>query len=197
MLFHKYSDGSERPIAYASKSLTSAEKNYSQIEREALSIIFGVRKFHQFLYGRSFLLLTDHKPLLTIFGHKKGIPIMAASRPQRWAIILSAYTYTIVYKPTKEHGNANCLSRLPQETDPEFEKFHTYKSVVNLIQETQLKSLPLSADTITEKDAILSQVLLKINQGWPNTSKSLPKELHPYFHHKLQLTIHNGCILQS
>ena len=75
-------------------------------------------------------------------------------------------------------------------------KFHTYKSVVNFIQETQLKSLPLSADTVkkeTEKDAVLSQVLLKINQGWPNTSKSLLKE----FHRKLQLTVHNGCILHS
>ena len=91
-------------------------------------------------------------------------------------------------------------SRLPQETDPEFEKFHTYEFVVNLIQETQLKSLPLSADAVkkeTEKDAVLSQVLLKINQGWPNTSTSLLKELHPYFHHKLQLTVHNGCILHS
>ena len=61
---------------------------------------------------------------------------------------------------------------LPQETDPEFEKFHTDESVVNLIQETQQKSLPLSAYTVrkeTEKDAVLSQVLLKINQGWPQT----------------------------
>ena len=74
VLFHTYTDGSKRPIAYASKSLASAQKNYSQIEREALSIIFGVRKFHQFLYGQQFMLLTDHKPLLTIFGHKRVSP---------------------------------------------------------------------------------------------------------------------------
>ena len=59
------------------------------------------------------MLLNDHKSLLTIFGHKKGIPTMAASRLQRWAIILSVYTYTISYKHTKEHGKADCLSKLP------------------------------------------------------------------------------------
>ena len=93
VLLHSYPDGSERPIAYTSKSLTSTEQHYSQIEREALSIIFSVKKFHKFLYGRNFSLLTNHKPLLTIFGHKKGIPTMVASRLQRWAIILSAYPY--------------------------------------------------------------------------------------------------------
>ena len=87
---------------------------------------------------------------------------MAASRLQRWVIIPSAYTYTISYKHTKEHGNADCLSRLPLETDPEFEKFHICESMVNLIQVTLIKSLPLSADIVkkeTEKDTVLSRVL--------------------------------------
>lgn len=84
VLFHRYEDEAEQPIAYASRSLTQPEKNY--IEREALSIIYGVKKFHQYLYGRiaSFLLLTDHTLLLTIFGEKKVIPVMAASRLQGW-----------------------------------------------------------------------------------------------------------------
>ena len=181
VLFHKYSDGSERPIAYASKSLTSAEKNCSQIEHKALSIIFSVRKFHQFLYGRQFLLLTNHK--LLFLDTKRVFPqwLLADFSSGR---SYYHYTYTISYKRTKEHGNADCLSRLLLVTDPEFEKFHTCESMVNLIQETQIKSLPLSADIIKkeiEKDTVLSHVLHKIKNGWPNTTKSLPKELHPFF----------------
>ena len=198
VLFHRYPDGSERPIAYASKSLTKAEKNYSQIEREALSIIFGVRKFHQFLYGRSFILVTDHKPLLTIFGPKKGIPVMSASRLQRWAIILSAYTYSIEYKPTRQHGNADCLSRLPLDTDPVFEKYQSLHPVVNVIQQNQLTQLPVSAEEVknaTEKDPVLKQVIARIKGGWPKTQKNLPPELHPFFNRRFQLTIQEGCIL--
>lgn len=78
----------QRPIAFASRVLTATEKNYSQNDKESLAIIFAVETFHQYLFGRSFILKTDHKPLVYIFGSKKGIPIMAASRLQRCAVIL-------------------------------------------------------------------------------------------------------------
>jgi hypothetical protein len=106
-------DMSERPIAYASRSLSPAEKNYSQIDREALGIVWGVKRFHTYLYGRHFSLVTDHKPLLSIFHQEKGISATSAARMQRYALFLSWYDYDIAYKNTKMHGNADSLSRLP------------------------------------------------------------------------------------
>ena len=84
-------DGTDQPIAFASKTLTSTEKNYSQMEKEALSIIFGVRKFHQYLSGPHFQLTTDHKPLLAIFSPEKSLPVMTLQRLQRWALIMMGY----------------------------------------------------------------------------------------------------------
>ncbi len=81
----------ERPIAFASRTLSGSEKNYAQLEKEALALVYGVKHFHQYLYGRQFTLVTDHKPLTTILNPRKGIPSLAAARLQRWAMILSAY----------------------------------------------------------------------------------------------------------
>ena len=74
VISHVFPDSSERPIAFASRTLTATEQNYPQLEKEALSLVYGIRKFHQYLYGRRFVLVTDHKPLTTVLGPKNGIP---------------------------------------------------------------------------------------------------------------------------
>ena len=101
VISHVMDDGTERPVAFASLTLLLSERNYSQVEKEALSLIYGISKFHTYLYGRKFVLVTDHKPLLTILGEKKGIPSMAAARLQCLAIKLSAYNYEIEFRSTK------------------------------------------------------------------------------------------------
>jgi len=89
------------------------KKNYAQLEKEALALNFGVKKFHRYLYRYNFILINDHKSLVTIMGQKKGIPFLAAACLQRWAILLSAYDCNIQYKSTTNHSNADGLSRLP------------------------------------------------------------------------------------
>ena len=83
VLSHVVDGNKEKPIAYASHSLSTAERKYSQLDKEALAIVFGVTRFHQFVYGRQFTLYSDHKPLIHIFGETKSVPAMASARIQR------------------------------------------------------------------------------------------------------------------
>ena len=110
VLSHKMKDGLVRPIAFTSRSLTQAEKNYAQLDKEGLAIIVGIKRFHQYIYGRNFTIYSDHKPLQHIFNETKPIPTMASARIQRWGLILNAYNYTIVYKPGSYIPNADLLS---------------------------------------------------------------------------------------
>lgn len=93
VLAHRNEDGSEQPIAFASRPLNAAEKKYAQIDRESLAIMFGVRHFHNYVYGRFFTLFTDHKPIVSLLHEHKELPSMASARIQRWAITLAAYDY--------------------------------------------------------------------------------------------------------
>ncbi|GFX10661.1 retrovirus-related Pol polyprotein from transposon 412 [Trichonephila clavipes] len=114
VLSHVYPDGSERPIAFASRTLSGSEKKYSQIDKEALSIVWAVKKFYLYLKGRRFTLITDHKPLIAIFGSKRGLPVLAATRLLHYALILQSFEFDIIFRKTIEHGNADFLSRLPK-----------------------------------------------------------------------------------
>ena len=121
VISHLESNGQERPVAFASRALIKTQRGYA-LEREALAIIYGVRKFHQYLYGREFILQTDHKPLTTILGPKTAIPTLAAARMQRWALTLSAYQYKIEYRESSQNANPDAMSRLPvDDATPELD----------------------------------------------------------------------------
>ena len=115
---HTLPDGSEKPIAYASRTLNAAEKNYSQLEKEGLSCIFGVKKFYNYLFGHHLDLVTDHRPLLRLLSEEKLTSPQASACIRRWSLFLSRFEYTIKFRGTKEHANADALSRLPSPVVP-------------------------------------------------------------------------------
>lgn len=189
VLSHVMPDGSEQPICFASRSLGSAEKNYSQLDKEGLAVVFGVKKFHQYLYGRNFRIVTDHKPLVSLFSANKTIPLMASARMVRWGLTLGAYNYTIEYRAGISNANADALSRLPLPESP---------SSTPIPGDTVLlmSTLPVNADKIkewTDKDPLLSRVRKLILTGWPAWSKDV--ELRPYYSRKLELSCEDGCVL--
>lgn len=168
VLAHRMADGTERPIGFVSRTLTVAEKNYSQLEKEGLAVVFGVKKFHKYLYGRKFVICTDHKPLLTLLNELKAVPQMVSQRIMRWAVMLGAYEYVISYRAGKDNGNADALSRLPVPETPEKEAKEDYvlmlDSVISpLTTSEQIKHW-------TTRDLVLSRVREYVLKGWPDHS---------------------------
>ena len=189
VISHVMPDGTERPVAFASRTLAPAECKYAQGEKEAFSLIFGIRKFHQYLYGRTFTLVTDHKPLTTILGSKKGIPALSAAWTQRWALLLSTYNYDIRFRLTQAHGNADGLSRLPLREDQSCAPDDAM--VFNI---AQLDALPVCSSDLmatTRTDPQLSKVLQYVRKGWP---EKISDTLRPFWR-RSELTEEGDSVL--
>lgn len=103
----QYEDGVKKPVAYASKKLTKGQVNYSTIEKECLAIVWSVQKFLRYLYGREFLLETDHQPLVYLTQAK-----VSNARLMRWALLLQPYRFRIISIKGSDNVGADCLSRL-------------------------------------------------------------------------------------
>ncbi|PFX21818.1 Uncharacterized protein K02A2.6 [Stylophora pistillata] len=192
VISHITANGTERPIAYASRSLTKSERNYSVIEKEALAIIFGISKFQQFLYGRRFTLLTDHQPITLLFGSKKAIPAVAALRIQRWAIQLSAFKY----RRSKQNENADALSRLPCKGTDVGLHIEEESADVNRIQ---VARVPINSKRLREdaaRDPVLSRVIHFTLYGWPDKSE-VSDNLKSYFAKRNEFTVEDGCLLRG
>lgn len=194
-------DGHEKPISFASRTLNNAERRYSQIQKEATAIIFGVRRFHQYLYGRSlpFVLRTDHKPLLSIFGPHKGIPEVSANRLQRYALFLSAYNYTIEYIKSADNS-ADYLSRASLAAAPAAEDegrgdLCDRAAYVCFVVEGALPMTVCELRNATSNDRVLSNVIQFILNGWPKTISD--GNLKPYHLCRLELSFENGCVMRG
>jgi transposase InsO family protein len=189
VLAHRYPDGSERPVSCVSRTLNDAEKNYSQFDKEALAIFYGVTRHHQYLFGRRFELKTDHQPLSYIFGEKAGLPQTAASRLQRWATRLAAYEFTVKFVKSENNGPADALSRLPLSIERHPTEAFNY---INLVRD----SLPIDFNDVckeTKRDKILNKIIGFVKFGWP--LKPSNENENPYFFRRNDLIVDFGCLI--
>jgi len=171
-------DGKEYPIYFASATLNDAQRRYSQVEREAFAINFGLTKFRQYLLGKEFYLVTDNYPLKAILSPSRPVSLLISNRLHNYAMTTSCYKFIPEYRNTSLMGAADLLSRLPLD-----EKILEEYSVkfVNL----DTSEFAVTYETVaqeTTKDQTLSKVLEYSSTGWPGRVREVADPLlRPFF----------------
>ena len=185
-----------KPVMFASRTLTGSERNYQNLERECLATIWGMEKFHYFLYGKEFTLETDQKPLFSIY--KKH---MVEISPRIQILIVRSFPYQpfdVQYKKGMEIPLADTLSRVTP-TPVEEDGIQLPIVAVNLI----MSNLPVSSTEIelihekTSKDPTLTLLRCYIHMGWPNDHRMFPQELHTFSNYREDLSMENGLITKG
>ena len=177
-----------KPIAFASKSLSDAEQRYANIERELLAVVFGCERFHTYVYGKHFTIESDHKPLEMI----QQKPLTAAPpRLQRMLLRLQTYDVKIRYLPGKEMMLADSLSRSPSKDS----------TAIDLdLQIHHVQFTPQRLDQIrreTKQDAELKQLMETIVVGWPEKRRDVPRQIQPYWPFRDELAVEDGLVLKG
>lgn len=178
-----------QPVAYASRSLTKAERNYPQIEKEALAIRFACKKYHAYIYGKRLTVETDHKPLESIF--KKPIT-SAPPRLQRILLDIAPYAPKIIYKKGETMHIADILSRDCDNDEPsDDEEFE----VLDFICVSEQAATRIKA--ATNRDKTLQQLQRIVREGWPENRESVPNDLKPYWNFRDQIVEYDGFLLKG
>ena len=185
----------EKPVCFASKSLTKTEVGYAQITKELYAILFGCKKFHQYVYGRRIKCQTDHKPLLAIW--KKGLH-SAPPRLQRMLLQLQKYDVELVFAPGKQIPLADTLSRkFISDTCPEIAEgleAQVHSVMSSLPVSDQKMELIRTATASDSQMQILSQVIL---DGWSNDRSQCPSKLLEFWNFRDELSVVDGIILKG
>lgn len=173
-----------KPVCFASRSLTPAERNFSQIEKELLSVVWSTRKFHYYIYGRKITVLNDHKPLESLL--KKHLHEVPSPRLQRLKLKLLRYDLEFKYLQGKLMFIADLLSRAYQTTNDVdesymYEVIHCIGLAHNLECSEEQKNMLITESSVDNELKLLRNF---IKNGWPTNNKEIPDALHDY--HKLR-----------
>ena len=163
-----------KPMAFASKTLTKTECQYANIEREMLAAIFGVKRFQTYIYGRSFTIESDHKPLESI--SQKNLADTPAHL-QYMLLYLQGYDYTICYHPSKEMALSDTLSQFSPHPGPDIPLDIT---IHHACLSPERKEAFQQAFMSNPAMCVLTNMIIT---GWPDDIKVVPCPLHPYWQH--------------
>lgn len=187
------------PVAYASRSLTSTEQRYAQLEKEALALTWACERFSDFILGLHFDLETDHKPLVSLLGGQAldALP----PRIQRFRMRLMRYSYTISYTPGKSLTTADTLSRAPL-TNGVVQADNDLMEDTNIYVDSLMDNLPTSDKYLSElreqlcADSVCALVMKYCVEGWPDRHH-LQGPVKHYWHERAHLSVHNGLLLRG
>lgn len=199
VLSQKQDDGSFRPVAFASRSMTDTECRYAQIEKEALAITWGCEKFYQMIIGKPIKIQTDHKPLISILNEKDidSLP----PRVQRFRLRLMRFSYKCVHVPGKMLNIPDALSRFPLANECN-EEDKTLEDESELFVNVVTQNFPATEQRLLEikeaqnKDDICAQLRRFCVDGWPK-SKAVSQQLKPFCQVAGEITIADGFLLKG
>ena len=190
-------------VGYASRSMLPAEKNYAQIEKEALAICWAAEKFYFYLSGRDFEVETDHKPLVSVLGTKEvsKLPI----RLQRFRLRMMAFSYPVTYTAGSKLILADALSRIPVGTTVNSVEF-SHQELGQLESASGhgaiFDSLPVSDKRLgelqasTQADGVGKLLLKYVRTQWPD-KKTVPENMRQFVTIKDRLTVVEGLVFME
>ena len=182
-----------RPVAYASRALNEYEQGWAQIEKECLSVLFGLERFDQYTYGREVIVENDHKPLESILQK----PLSARpKRLQAMGIFMNRYVPGMIYKPGPKMVLADALSRAyPHLTEaPDSHQFEKINSLLYLpVSEKRIAEIR----DATENDSSMQILIKVIHEGWPESRDKVPVEALPYYAIRDTLSFQDGIVLKG
>lgn len=180
-----------QPVAFASKALTDEESRYANIERELLAVVYGCERFHTYLYGQTFTVESDHKPLASIqHKHLKAAP----PRLQRMLLRIQPYDLQIKYIPGKDMTIADALSRLSPETNDEIKDMNVQiHTVMTEFSDRMLQRIKEE----TAKDYQLNALKEIVFSGWPERIQETTALTKPYWNYRDEISLEEGILLKS